>query len=496
MKIENFKFKISNFQFSIFVAFLVFSFFIVWLTSGGLVADARTRPALNTRQDFWSWYHARNPLREVPATYPVNKEFWTWYLQTMPPEDVKVKATCRGIGENVYVFVNDVDWQKPVTQTDVDRIIEAFDRSSPIHPQKGIYQIATGVFGPPPDKDGDPKIYILISELGEFRGHHFDGFFRYVDQTNEKGSNQLDMLYVDAHDPSNEYHLGVLAHEFQHLIHWRYDPDEDGWVNEALSEVCMILCGYYTDKRHVETFLKHPDRSLVTTKHGTTSYGACLLWATYIYDRLGPEFLGRWIQEPGRGIKGFEDALKHMVVGAGFKPAPTFNSLFDWMVALYLNDPKVQDGLYAYKSLSLPFGPYYEHVTSYPAEREAEVNGYGVDYIVFSLPESGGGNTGKAGRLAVTVKGESPNLLVKVIEPNKKDPSLTKISEFLGKEAHILLGYDGRISGQESTQADFLVQEDLGVSTARAREVILAITALEAAEAPVKYHFTATPEGG
>ncbi|MFN3468012.1 MAG: hypothetical protein ACK4WF_09985, partial [Candidatus Brocadiales bacterium] len=253
-------------------------------------ADVKAKPALNAKQTFWSWYHATSPMREVPAAYPVNREFWTWYLQKMPPEDVRVKATCRGIGENVYVFVNDADWQRPVTQADVDRIIEVFDRSTPAHPQKGIYQIATEV-GAPPDKDGDPKIYVLISELGEFRGHHFDGFFRYVDQTNEKGSNQLDMLYVDAHDPTSEYHLGVLAHEFQHLIHWRYDPEEEGWVNEALSEVCMIICGYYTDERHVETFLKHTDRALVTTVHGATSYGACLLWATYVYDRLGPEFL-------------------------------------------------------------------------------------------------------------------------------------------------------------------------------------------------------------
>lgn len=465
----------------IFAVFLILFLFIA--VGAGLkpatttADDVKTRPALNqnssgpalnTKQAFWSWYHARNPLREVPATYPVNRGFWTWYLQTMPPEDVRVKATCRGIGQNLYVFVNDEDWQRPVTQEDVDRIIEAFDRSSPANPHKGIYQIATEVFGSPPDKDGDPRIYILISELGEFRGHHFDGFFRYIDQTNEKGSNQLDMLYVDAHDPSSEYHIGVLAHEFQHLIHWRYDPEEEGWANEALSEVCMILCGYYTDKRHVETFLKHPDRALVTTAHGATSYGACLLWATYIYDRLGPEFLGRWVGEPAHGVKGFEDALKHMAY------KDTFNTLFaDWMVTLYLNNPKVQNGRYAYKSLSLPFGPLSEGIASYPVEREAEINGYGIDYVRFILPES-------TCRLKIKVKGDSSNFLIKAIEFHKEYPLLIKISEFHAEEANILVDYDnsagnnGRIGNE--------------------KEVILAVTVLEEREEPFKYSFSAIPE--
>jgi len=431
----------------VLIGFLAFSLFII------VGADLCVCPA-----DF----------EPAPTTAdPVNREFWTWYVQKMPPEDIKVKATCRGIGQNLYVFVNDVDWLRPVTQADVDRIIEAFDRSSPANPQKGIYQIATEAFGPPPDKDGDPKIYILISELGEFRGHHFDGFFRYLDQTNEEGSNQLDMLCVDAHDPAGEYHLGVLAHEFQHLIHWRYDQEEEGWVNEALSELCMILCGYYTDKRHVETFLKHTDRPLVAPGHGATSYGACLLWATYVYDRLGPEFIGWWVREPGQGIKGFDDAIKHTAAGAGVKPAPTFNSLFaDWMVALYINDPGVQNGLYAYKSLSLPFGPFCEDVTSYPSEREAEVSGYGIDYIRFSLPA--------AGRLGIIAEGDSPGLLIEVIETNKEDPSLTRVSEHQGKEANILVDNHGSLHGE--------------------KEVVVAVTVLEATEKPARYYLKATLE--
>ncbi|HHT9152075.1 MAG TPA: hypothetical protein ACFYEM_00845 [Candidatus Hypogeohydataceae bacterium YC40] len=466
----------------IFAAFLIFSLFVFGAgvkPAPTMASGDRTRPVLSTEQVFWSWYHATNPLQEVPASYSVNKEFWTWYLQKMPPEDIKVKATCRGIGQNLYVFVNDVDWERPVTQADVDKIIEVFDRSTPGNPHKGIYRIATEVFGPPPDKDGDPKIYILISELGEFRGHHFDGFFRYIDQTDEKGSNQLDILYVDAHDPSSEYHLGVLAHEFQHLIHWRYDPEEAGWVNEALSEVCMILCGYYTDKRHVESFLKRPDRPLVADGHGATSYGACLLWATYIYDRLGSEFLGKWVRDPAQGVEGFESAIKNMAVGAGVKPAPTFNTLFaDWMVALYLNNPEVEDGIYAYKSLSLPFGPYCENITSYPVERESEVNGYGIDYIKFSLSASD--------RLKVTVKGDSPNLLIKVIEPNKEKPSLTKVSERHASTegVDILVGNSEVIGREKSAKADL----------AREREVILAITVLEEIEKPVKYRFTASLE--
>ncbi len=123
---------------------------------------------------------AEDELKDV-SVYKVGdrKEFWTWNLKVMPPEDIKLQATCRGIGENVYIFVSDDVWDVNVFRQDIEKIMYAFDHSTPeasIDKDKGIYKILTETFGCPPDEDDDNRIYFLISQLGEYRGHHFDGY--------------------------------------------------------------------------------------------------------------------------------------------------------------------------------------------------------------------------------------------------------------------------------------------------------------------------------
>ena len=111
------------------------------------------------------------------------KEFWTWNLNVMPPEDVKLQATCRGVGENVYIFVSDDVWDVKVFRQDIEKIMYAFDHSTSeasTDKDKGIYRILAETFGIPPDVDDDNRIYFLISQLGEYRGHHFDGYFRFI----------------------------------------------------------------------------------------------------------------------------------------------------------------------------------------------------------------------------------------------------------------------------------------------------------------------------
>ena len=52
------------------------------------------------------------------------------------------------------------------------------------------------------------------------------------------------MVHVNSTNPGSAYMLGVMAHEFQHLIHYVADPDEDSWINEAMSELAMSVSGY------------------------------------------------------------------------------------------------------------------------------------------------------------------------------------------------------------------------------------------------------------
>ena len=264
---------------------------------------------------------AQDRYEDTPA-YKVGdaKEFWTWDLTVMPPRDTKLRATCRGIGENVYIFVTDDVWRVDVFQKDIEKILSTFDWRTPetsIDKGKGIYAILTETFGLPPDVDNDHRIYFLISQLGAYHGHNFDGYFRFFDEIKGKHSNNIEILYLDCENSSEDYGLGIIAHEFQHLIHWHYDRDEVGWVGESLSEVAMVLCGYDIEQNHIRKYLNNTDTPLISKSH-ISHYGACLLWGTYIYERLGKNFLGNLVKEQENGLKGFKKVLADMNINDDF----------------------------------------------------------------------------------------------------------------------------------------------------------------------------------
>jgi hypothetical protein len=409
---------------------------------------------------------AQDGLKDA-SVYKVGdrKEFWTWNLKVMPPEDIKLQATCRGIGENVYIFVSDDVWDVNVFRQDIEKIITAFNHSTPeasIDKDKGIYEILTETFGCPQDVDDDNRIYFLISQLGEFHGHHFDGYFRFLDELEGKHSNHTEILYLDCDDPSDEYHLGIIAHEFQHLIHWQYDRDEAGWIGETLSEVAMILCGYYTDKKHVIRYLNNTDSPLVSKGHHKISYGACLLWGTYIYERLGIEFLGNLVREEENGIKGFQNALKSMNI------EDDFSTVFgDWLVANYVCSNPVNDEKFRYKSIPLPITPTIKHFFSLPVYEAGKVNGYAADYLKFSIKRA------KDKKLRITFKSDNPaDFLIKIIRIYNDDLSNPVVEDVVLNEP-----------------IETFDVSDVGVDC---REIVLVVSVLKTTKEPIPYSFSAS----
>lgn len=412
-----------------------------------------------------NYLFAQDGLRDV-SVYKVGdrKEFWTWNLTVMPPEDFKLQATCRGVGENVYVFVSDDVWDVNVCQQDIEKIITTFDHSTPegsIDKDKGIYEILTETFGSPPDVDDDNRIYFLISQLGEYRGHHFDGYFRFFDELEGKHSNHTEILYLDCDDPSGDYYLGIIAHEFQHLIHWQYDRNEAGWIGESLSEVAMILCGFYTDQKHVIKYLNNTDSSLVSKRH-IVDYGACLLWGTYIYERLGIEFLGNLVREEENGIKGFQNTLKSMNIEDGF------SGVFgDWLVANYVCNNIVKDEKFRYKSIQLPITPTIKHFFTLPVYETGKVNGYAADYLKFSIERV------KDKKLRITFESDCPDdFLIKIIRVYNDDLSNPGVEDVVLNE-----------------QIETFDVSGVGVDC---REIVLVVSVLKTTKEPIPYSFSAS----
>jgi len=113
-------------------------------------------------------------------------------------------------------------------------------------------------------------------------------------------SNEHEMFYINLDNamPGNTYFDGILAHEFQHMIHWNQDRDEDSWINEAMSELAGQINGYDVGGSDI-AFCQAPDTQLTTWSALDASgphYGASYLFGVYVLDQYGPEPFTNWSQ--------------------------------------------------------------------------------------------------------------------------------------------------------------------------------------------------------
>ena len=357
----------------------------------------------------------------------------------------------RAIGEFCYIFVEDSQWLRTVHEGTINSIRRAFDDATPADAKRGIYEIETALFGMPADIDGDKRIYLLLLDIRDkgTRGSSFvAGFFSPVNQHRgvlrhpEIGipvrSNELDMLYLDT-QPQNagsQAAHGVLAHEFQHLIHWRHDTDEAIWVNEGCAEYATFSCGYQV-RGHVSAFQQNPYISLIDWPQGTRSqlahYGAVYLWMLYLHEQYGgPQTIAAIVKDRANGISGINSALRSRSVEAAF---PIIYA--DWKIANYLDDSEFANGRYGYQNEQLNLRPRREH-RSYPVLVENNLLAdYATDYISF-YPNT------KNGSLSLTFEGDNRQPYdVKAIEFQAGQPAAVHnmLLTEMGKGSLLILNF-------------------------------------------------------
>ena len=303
-------------------------------------------------------------------------------------------TTCRLKGEHCYIFVEDVIWGgSRVTPAALTSLARAFDRSTPRFPDRGIFSIDTEIFGPPPDADGDPRVVIVLLDIMDsILGGTIVGYF---DTANQAAPVGREILYIDS-DPLNlnsDLARATLAHEFQHMLHWNGDPDEDRWVDEGCSEYAELACGYKnTTGRAAENFLgvpnllRSPDPNLtVPSETGLTDaaswstgdflpflFDQTFLLMTYFAQRYGDTAVARLVAEPENSIAGFNRTLEALGAKEGFE-----QFWADWTAAVFVND----EGGLGYRGLTL--GPVRRDTVAVPAD---DVGGalqlWGIDYLV------------------------------------------------------------------------------------------------------------------
>lgn len=265
------------------------------------------------------------------------RSFWTYDLSVMPPSNVAVAATCRAVGDTVLVYVADDQWESTVSADDVGRIVTAFDEATPLG-EGGIMARMTELFGASSDIDANGRLIILVYEIPTYQNYTFDGYFRAEDllandpacETNPSVycSNECEVIHVNSDDAGSDYMIGVMAHEYEHLIHFGLDADEEIWLDESMAELAMAVNGY-EDDTNVAYYVAHRDAPLVTS--GYVDYGVCMLWGAYLYNRLGAAFVSALMADTANGTASVTAQL------AGQDGPASFEDLFaDWALFLAL----------------------------------------------------------------------------------------------------------------------------------------------------------------
>ena len=275
-------------------------------------------------------------------------------------------------------------WVEVDQPADVDVIRTAVDRFS-----RQAYPAETAYFGNEwkPGVDNDPRLHILHATG---LGAGIAGYYSSADEYSRLAqgySNEKEMFYINLswlNETSDyTYYETVLAHEFQHMIHWYRDRNEETWVNEGLSEYAQVVAGYAADNGFAVDFANAPDTQLTMWGEdqgdNATHYGASFLFTAYFAQRFGVDPTRALVAHPANGIAGYNAIL------AGAGSPYSFDDVFaDWLVANYADDPYALalDGVYGYRDVEQDAPRLDERHRAYPtAARKTTVANYGADYI-------------------------------------------------------------------------------------------------------------------
>lgn len=291
-------------------------------------------------------YNTNTRLNKSSWNFTLESQY-EWYALNFPTSNFyKVPSTCKKVGTNCYVFVENSSWGTRITQAAVDSVQKAFDERTPANSSVGIYKKDTDVFGTPPDVDGDPKIIILILDIKDsytkagdaYTVGYFHGYNELPKSTNS-GSNEAEIYYLDC-NPLNltttegiKDGMSTAAHEFQHMIHWNYhhSPSQTTFLNEGCSLVAEYINGY--DFREQSRFANDTPQQLFQWRTGNDAlkdYSRAARFMLYYYEQFGTEFLTKFVQSSLTDIQGINDALGRLST----RTLRTFADILpDWYLA-------------------------------------------------------------------------------------------------------------------------------------------------------------------
>ncbi len=311
------------------------------------------------------------PTVSPPGEYEVGDVDTFWVVNDMEKQVFEVTAVLAYAGPHVYM------WVEQGLSYDYEALFAAAERF-----EQRTYPTTRSYFGsePYPGIDGDPRLHILHSTaLSPQAAGYFYSPSEYPASI-VSYSNEREMFFINLSNtpPGDLFYDNVLAHEFQHMIHWNVDSNEETWINEGMSELSTFLNGL-GPSGFVRHFMEEPDLQLTDWPEDSAQphYGAAFLFAAYFLDRFGQDALQALVRNPDNGLEGVESTL------AEIEAEITADELFaDWVIANLINDPEVADGVYAYAGLPDLEPPQvaYEFYLYPVISQVSPVHQYGTDY--------------------------------------------------------------------------------------------------------------------
>lgn len=313
---------------------------------------------------------------DLNAPYDIGDMQDFWIIDTAENINSQVQAVLRYETPHMYFWIQDGVRYK---EDELKAIAETFEQD--------IYPTTRAFFGSEwsPGIDGDPHIYVLYT-----RGIGFGtaGYFSPGDLVHplaHEYSNAHEMFYFNADNSplGSEYTQGVLAHEFQHMIHWSADRNETTWINEGFAEVAMLLNGY-DPGGFDRVYLQNTDWQLNDWDPGGDNYadyGASFLFFTYFLDRFGEDISQALVAEQRNSFA----SIDHVLAGARISQTAD-DVVLDWAITNFVLDDGIGDGRYDYVMYRNPAkARLTEEVSSCTGTDEIRgVSQYGVDYIQFT----------------------------------------------------------------------------------------------------------------
>jgi hypothetical protein len=314
------------------------------------------------------------------APYQVGDLQDFWITNTATNVSSQVTAILRYETPHSYFWIEeDVSYR----ESDLRELAETFENE--------IYPTNREFFGSEwtPGIDEDPHIYILYTPG---IGFGTAGYFSSSDSVHplaHEYSNAHEMFVFNSENSplGSTYTAGVLAHEFQHMIHWYRDRNETSWINEGFSEVAMLLNGYDSGGFDY-VYTANPDWQLNDWDPGgntSANYGSAFLYLAYFLDRFGSDLTQEIVFHPENGFKSIDAVLAENNITDPLTGLPIHadDVVLDWVLTNYLLDKNVGDGRFDYV-LHADAPQAYETETQRDcdgAPQLRDVAQYGVDYI-------------------------------------------------------------------------------------------------------------------